>query len=778
MALETENIDTQVDARVADVVRHIWGYESLRPLQADAIAATLAARDSLTVLPTGGGKSLCYQVPALVTGRLTIVISPLIALMQDQVAGLRLAGVKAAALHSHTSERERADMRADAASGELRLLFVAPERMMVGEFLSWAKRLNIGHLAIDEAHCISQWGHDFRPEYRRLGELRSLLPGVPLGAYTATATPRVREDIVRQLRLRDAAVLVGTFDRPNLTYRVLPRVDVVAQTAEALARHEGDAGIIYCISRRDTESLAASLRSKGVDARAYHAGMDPADRASVSDAFRNETLRVVVATVAFGMGIDRGDVRLVVHAAMPKSVEAYQQETGRAGRDGLPAECLLLYSAADHIRWKQLLERSAGEAMGAVDPENFDPTPIDAQYELLEHMHRFAAGGRCRHAALSEYFGQALAPTPDIPATPGIPASRGCAACDTCLGELADVADAQDTARKIISCVFRCGQTWGAAHIADVLVGKATAKIKERGHDRLSTYALLRGRTREQVISYINQLIDQDALERELEFSTLRLTANSAGVLKNERTVTLVEPAVVTTPAALSRRKREARASDATASQPELTDSERALFEELRVWRRAQAQARAVPPYVVFADVVLQAVARARPRSLEALRGLKGIGDRKLADFGAALLEVTARHLGVPIPVPTPDLRLGEGPGRRVLAPPTDDSAPSMSPSALQAAELFRKGMSIAQVAQAMNRANSTVAGYLTEFVHETRPASIDPWVPPDVQQRIMAVAIEQEQPRLKPIFEKLGGSVPYEHIRLTLAHAYAKFEA
>jgi ATP-dependent DNA helicase RecQ len=675
--------------------------------------------------------------------------------------------VRAAALHSHTSDADRAEMRDAVSAGELRLLLVAPERMISGDFLAWLGRLDPGHIAVDEAHCISQWGHDFRPEYRRLGELRGAFPGVPLGAYTATATPRVREDIVRQLRLKTPAVLVGTFDRPNLTYRVLPRVDVVTQTAEALARHDGEAAIIYCISRRDTESLAAAVRSKGVDARAYHAGMAANERASVSDAFRDERLRVVVATVAFGMGIDRGDVRLVVHAAMPKSVEHYQQETGRAGRDGLPAECLLLYSAADHIRWKQLLERSAGEAMGAtqdVDPGSFDPTPLDAQHELVEHMHRFAAGGRCRHAALSEYFGQALAPGE---ASTG---RSGCGACDTCLGELAAVPDAQDTARKIISCVFRCGQSFGAAHIADVLVGKSTARIKERGHDRLSTYALLRGRTREQVISYINQLVDQDALERELEFSTLRLTALSAGVLKNERPVSLVEPAVVTTVPA--RRKRDAPAPEAPA--PELTESERAVFEELRVWRRVEAQARNVPPFVVFGDTVLQAVARARPRTLAALREIKGIGDRKLADFGDGLLAVTSRHAGEPLATPRPGL--AQTPGSSAPEPGEGESPPPRaSGSALQAAEMFRKGWSVEQVSRAMARATSTVNDYLAQFVRETRPESIDPWVPPALQQRIMAAAMEQETPRLKPIFDKLGGAVAYEQIRLTLAHAFGK---
>ncbi|MBY0309097.1 MAG: ATP-dependent DNA helicase, partial [Phycisphaerales bacterium] len=426
---------------IREVLARYWGFDTLRPLQAESIAATLAGRDSLTVLPTGGGKSLCFQVPPLVNGRLTLVVSPLIALMQDQVAGLRLAGVPAAAMYGKMDTDEFNDVRSRINSGELKILFVAPERLFSPSFMAFIVKADPAHIAIDEAHCISQWGHDFRPEYRRLRELRDALPNVAIGAYTATATPRVREDIAEQLGLRDPEVLVGNFDRPNLTYRILPRVDVVKQTRDAVARHGPDnAAIVYCLSRKDTEALAESLKDKGINAAAYHAGMDPAARTRVSDDFKSERLSVVVATVAFGMGIDRGDVRIVVHAAMPKTVEAYQQETGRAGRDGLPAECLMLYSNADIVRWRGLMDRSASESETPVSPEF-----LEAQRELLEQMQNLASGSRCRHRALCEYFGQ------EYP-------SDDCGACDVCLKELEEVEGGHDIARKIISCVARINQ--------------------------------------------------------------------------------------------------------------------------------------------------------------------------------------------------------------------------------------------------------------------------------------------------------------------------------
>ena len=635
--------ERKVDARVAEAVKRYWGFDELRPLQEESIAATLAGRDSLTVLPTGGGKSLCYQVPPVVTGMLTLVVSPLIALMQDQVMGLKLAGVCAAAAHGLQSEREQDELRGMIRSGELRLLFVAPERLLSAGFLSWMSRLRIGAIAVDEAHCISQWGHDFRPEYRRLRELREALPGVPLCGYTATATPRVREDIVEQLGLVDAKVMVGRFDRANLIYRVQPRVNARQQVEEALRRHvgkkgaEGGGAIVYCLSRRETEEMAEFLRGRGIEARAYHAGLDAEVRTKLTSDFRNERLNVVCATVAFGMGIDRGDVRCVVHATMPKSVEAYQQETGRAGRDGLEAECVLLHSGADVVRWKSLMSKASADGTVA------SAEVLATQSELVESMHRFAVAARCRHRMLSEYFGQAYE------------GGGECGACDFCLGELEDIPAAQEVARKIISCVARTGQAYGAGHVADVLLGANVERVRRLAHDQQSTFGLLRGMGRDVVMSCINQLIDAGVLARsEGEFPVVTLSESSRLVLRNttgqggagEGAVRLVRPRVAAEDSASGGgggvagarlKSKRARASDL------LNDSDREVFEALRELRRELAKEREVPPFVVCSDAVLVEVSQKRPRSVEELRKVKGIGQRKAEEFGEAVVGVARR---------------------------------------------------------------------------------------------------------------------------------------
>lgn len=617
---------------VAAVLRTHWGFDTLRPNQSEAIGATLDSRDLLAVLPTGGGKSLCYQVPPLVTGRCTLVVSPLIALMRDQVSALELAGVPAAAAHGHLSREDAQRLRERARAGELRLLYAAPERLLLPDFLSMCVRMGVGAIAIDEAHCISQWGHDFRPEYRRLAQLREVFPCVPIAAFTATATPRVREDIEERLVLRDPVRIVGGFDRPNLTYRVVPRVDTIAQTAAAVERHRGSASIVYGITRKDAEETAAGLRARGIDASPYHAGLDARERSRISDEFRNERLDVVCATVAFGMGIDRGDVRCVVHTALPKSIEAYQQETGRAGRDGLPAECVLLHSNADAARWSQLMERATRTDASEEEPltqEQID-AHLDAQLELLGRMWLFAAGARCRHRALVDYFGQSYANPAGIADAP-------CGACDVCLGELVPVHDAHDTARKIISCVARCGSRFGAGHLADVLTGASVKKVKDAGHDRLSTFGLLRKAPRDRVVAWVGQLVEAGHLARVGgRFPVIATTATSLPVLKNQITAALFDPKEPEVESPIPDIRIKTRKSESpTAS---LSEADARLFERLRVWRRAAAAERSVPPFIIMSDAVLVEVCRARPHNIEALRNVKGIGARKAADFGAELL--------------------------------------------------------------------------------------------------------------------------------------------
>jgi ATP-dependent DNA helicase RecQ len=602
------------DPRITEVLSRWWGFDTLRPLQAEAIAAALAGRDSLVVMPTGGGKSLCYQVPPLVGDTTDVVVSPLVALMKDQVDALEAIGYPAAALHGGMSQEERAAVRDRLAAGEIRLLFTAPERLVNTGLLDLLARVGVKRFAIDEAHCISQWGHDFRPEYRQLALLRDRFPTASIHAFTATATPRVRDDIARQLSLRDPATLIGTFDRPNLVYRVVPRADRAAQVLKILGRHRGEASIVYCISRKETERLAARLAAEGLLARPYHAGLDARQRHATQEAFAGETIDVVVATVAFGMGIDRSDVRLVLHTSLPKSLEAYQQETGRAGRDGLAAECVLLYSSADVFSWESLVRKSAAESeLDAAEQEKL----CASQVEHLHAMRRYAQAARCRHAALSEYFGQAY------------PAAS-CGACDVCLGETNSLPDATVTSQKILSCVARVGERFGVRHVCEVLRGAKTEGVARHGHDRLSTFGLLADLDQRTAENLAHQLLDQGLLDRTPgDRPVVTLNEKSWEVLRGTREVVLLEP-----------RAGTARTTQADADDWEGVD--RDLFERLRKWRRRVAEARGKPAWTILDDKALRAIAREKPPSPAALLRCKGIGEKRLADFGSAILDLVA----------------------------------------------------------------------------------------------------------------------------------------
>jgi len=597
---------------VLAVLRRFWGFEELRPLQWEAIQAGLERRDSLVVMPTGGGKSLCYQVPPAVAGRTDVVVSPLIALMKDQVDALRESGYPAAAIHSGIDLAEIRQVERELADGRHYLIFVAPERLLTPRFLELATRLKVSSFAIDEAHCISQWGHDFRPEYRRLAELKTHFPRASIHAYTATATERVRVDIVEQLGLRDPAVLVGSFDRPNLLYRVRPKLDVNAQIAETIRRHKGEASIVYSISRNDTERIAAYLASEGARAAAYHAGMEADERRATQDRFAKEEIDVVVATVAFGMGIDRSDVRCVIHAALPKSIEAYQQETGRAGRDGLPAECVLFYSAADVIRWQNLMERSAAEKAAPAEV-------VESGKQLLEEIRRFATVVRCRHAALSAYFGETYQ-------------GANCGACDFCLGEVEGVADSTVLAQKVLSCVARVEQRFGVEHVVDVLSGANSERVRRLGHENLSTHGLLKDMPRKTLTNLVYQLVDAGLLERTPgDRPTLKLNALSWEVMRGGRAVTLLQA-------------KESKSKRTRMEEASWRDVDEALFESLRTLRREIAAERGVPAYVVLHDATLRELASVRPTVVEALRHIRGFGEKKLTDFGARVIECIKSH--------------------------------------------------------------------------------------------------------------------------------------
>jgi len=579
------------------------------------MAAVLADRDSLVVLPTGGGKSLCFQAPAVVRPGLALVVSPLISLMKDQVDTLVGNGVPAVLYNSSLDAGEKSAVIAGLRQGRYSLLYVSPERL-VGDgsdaFLALLASCRVRFVAVDEAHCISQWGHDFRPEYRQLGRLRQLLPGVSLHAYTATATARVRGDIASQLGLQDPIELVGSFDRPNLLYRVLPRAVLKRQLLDVLGRHRGEPGIIYCTSRREVDALAAWLTELGTPALPYHAGLADEERRRNQDAFLSERFDVMVATVAFGMGIDRSNVRFVVHAGAPRSLEHYQQESGRAGRDGLEAECVLISSAADFMRWRLMLQQS-GELS-------------DASQRLLRQMERYATGVGCRHRHLAEYFGD------DYP-------KSGCAACDFCLDELESVPAPAVLARKILSCVARVEQRFGAAHVTSVLRGHASELVLARGHDKLSTFGLLSDASVAEVRGYIEQLTGLGLLQQTGDtYPVLALTPKGLDLLRDESSC----PGLM-----LARQRPNLKKAPRARSRAEAEswqDVDRGLFEHLRGVRLEIARSRGVPPYVIFHDATLREMARLRPTSLDALLTVKGVGARKADDLGEAFLTAIRNH--------------------------------------------------------------------------------------------------------------------------------------
>jgi ATP-dependent DNA helicase RecQ len=577
--------------------------------------AVLDGRDSLVVLPTGGGKSLCFQAPALVRPGLALVVSPLISLMKDQVDTLVGNGVPAGLYNSSLTPGEKSAVAAGLREGRYRLLYVSPERL-VGDgsdsFLALIARCGVSFIAVDEAHCISQWGHDFRPEYRQLARLRELLPGTSVHAYTATATARVRRDIATQLGLRDPLEIVGSFDRPNLLYRVLPRGGLKRQLLDVLARHPKEGGIIYCTSRREVDALAAWLTAEGIPALPYHAGLAEADRSRNQDAFLSERVDVIVATVAFGMGIDRSNVRFVVHAGAPRSIEHYQQESGRAGRDGLEAECLLIYSTADFMKWRVMLEGN-GELN-------------DASSTLLRQMERYAASVGCRHRHLAEYFGDRY--TLDR-----------CGACDYCLDELEAANGPTVLARQILSCVVRVGQRFGAMHVANVLRGHASDQVVARGHEKLSTFGLLPDASIAELRGYIQQLTALGLLRVTDDlYSVVTLTARGLALLKDETSC----PGL-----ALARQRPPRKDTSRLRSRVEAEswqDVDRALFERLRAVRLETARQRGVPPYVIFHDATLREMARLRPTSIAELLSVKGVGARKADDLGEIFLSAIRGH--------------------------------------------------------------------------------------------------------------------------------------
>ena len=596
-------------ASLLALLKKAFGYSSFRPLQEEIITDILAGLDVFALLPTGGGKSLCFQLPALAQDGLTVVVSPLIALMKDQVEGLQASGVAATFLNSTLSAEESKARFRGLYRGEHKLLYIAPERLMMPGFTERLPELNVKQVAIDEAHCISEWGHDFRPEYRQLAELRPLLPGVPFMALTATATQRVREDIVRLLALHEPRCYTASFNRPNLTYKILPKEKPSEQVVRWVKDRPEECGIIYCHSRKATESVAEKLRAGGVSALPYHAGLDPEVRDKTQEKFLKDKVRVICATVAFGMGVHKPNVRFVLHFDLPKSIEGYYQETGRAGRDGLPSECVLLYSSADAIKQKTFID------------EKPDPEEQRIAREQLQKMIHYAESSECRRETLLAYFGETYAEIP-------------CGGCDNCL-EPRERFDGTVAAQKFLSCIFRLKQasnfSVGMNHIVEVLTGASSEKVKRWGHDRLTTYGIGKEHSRSEWLSIGRELIRLGFCEQTVErMSTLELAPAGMAWLKSRQVLTLTRPM-----RSVARTPRPKIEGDIVCDE--------ALFAQLRTLRREMADERNVPPYIIFADVTLRHLAARQPTTEEAFAEIPGVGERKLRDFSGPFIEVIAK---------------------------------------------------------------------------------------------------------------------------------------
>jgi len=602
---QAEVINQEVLAR--QVLQDTFGYQHFRPGQETIIETVLDGRDCLVVMPTGGGKSLCYQIPALVFGGLTVVVSPLISLMKDQVDQLLANGVAAACLNSTQSREQQQEVLAGCRTGQIRLLYIAPERLMMDNFIDQISHWHLSMVAVDEAHCISQWGHDFRPEYAALGQLRERLPTVPFIALTATADDTTRADIVRLLGLHDPFIEISSFDRPNIRYMLMEKFKPLDQLMRYVQEQRGKSGIIYCNSRAKVEDTAARLQSKGISAGAYHAGLEHHVRAEVQEKFQRDDLQIVVATVAFGMGINKPNVRFVAHFDIPRNIESYYQETGRAGRDGLPAEAMLFYDPAD-MAWlrKCLEEKPVGQLQ-------------DIERHKLNAMGAFAEAQTCRRLVLLNYFGEGR--------------QQSCGNCDICLDPPRRY-DGLVDAQKALSCIYRVNQRFGMGYVVEVLRGANNQRIRDLQHDKLPVYGIGRDQTHEHWVSVIRQLIHLGVVTQNIaQHSALQLTEAARPFLRGEEPLMLAVPRVV------------AIKSRSTSQKAFGGNYDRKLFAKLRKLRKAIADEENIPPYVVFNDATLIEMAEQMPLSPGEMLGVNGVGTRKLERFGREFMALIRSHV-------------------------------------------------------------------------------------------------------------------------------------
>ena len=716
-----------------DLLKEYFGYDAFRPLQEEIIGSVLQKRDALVIMPTGGGKSLCYQLPALSMDGVTLVVSPLIALMKDQVDALKANGIPAEFINSTLTYAEIMRVQTQARQGSLKILYLAPERLALPDFQGFLSTLKVSLVAVDEAHCISEWGHDFRPDYRTLGGLRRGMPSVPFIALTATATERVRADILTQLGLKQPQQFIASFDRPNLRYEVRPKQQAFQQLVGLLRERKGESAIIYCFSRKDTEEFSDRLQDAGFKALPYHAGMDAETRRRNQERFIRDEVDVIAATIAFGMGIDKPDVRLVVHQELPKTLEAYYQQTGRAGRDGLPSDCVLFYSYGDKIKQDFFINQitDAAEKRGAQDK--------------LAQVIDFCDLRTCRRRYLLDYFG-------DDSLSDGNDAGS-CGNCDVCLADMEEF-DATIIAQKILSAVVRTGERFGAGYISQVLRGSKAERVLRLGHDNLSVYGIVNDHSDGEIREICALLLDKGLLHKtSAEYATLGVTAEGRRFLNDRDTLIL------------SRRKkqeveRETRSSRRGAR--DTPDYDSGLFEQLRALRRRIASEKALPPYMVFGDATLQQMAYYIPQSEESLSRISGVGAVKLRQYGDDFLSVIREYARESnLQDRTAELRQ-RGESR---------SARTASSTYGHTKNLLEQGLSIDEVAQERDMSPSTIFAHIEMLVQTGENLDLRAHLPsPDRAMRIQDAFHRVGDNRLTPIKELLGDDYSYEEIRLVRA--------
>ncbi len=727
------------DSAPLAILKSRFGYDSFWSPQEEIIANVLAGRDSLALMPTGGGKSLCYQLPALIFDGITLVISPLIALMKDQVDALNSNGIAARFINSTLPASAINGVQEQVRRGQVKILYVAPERLAVPGFRRFLSAVKLSLIAIDEAHCISEWGHDFRPDYRNLRQLRQDFPSVPVIALTATATPQVRDDIIVQLGLQQGQVFVSSFNRPNLSYSVLPKGDYWMRLLSLLRRHMHQSTIIYCFSRKETEDLAADLKAEGLSARPYHAGLDGETRRRTQEEFVRDRVPIIVATIAFGMGINKPDIRLVVHHSLPKSLEAYYQETGRAGRDGLPSECVLFFAYADKAKQdffiNQIEDASERRNAGL----------------KLDKMLEFAQLPTCRRRFLLEYFGERW--TED-----------NCGGCDVCLRS-GEEFDATEIAQKILSAVIRTGERFGITHVIRVLRGSRDKRILQFGHRQLSVYGIARDYTRPQLRDIIGQLEARGLLMRsDGEYPTLAVAPSGREFLRERQTLALLRP----TDPDVDRDTGAGR----TRKTPAATEYDEGLFEELRALRRQLADARDVPPFAILWDVSLRHMAAVVPRSMEEFSGITGVGEVKLEQYGPRFLEVIRSYAEAnDRPERTSVVQRSVGGQERERRQPRRGNTYDIT------REMLSQGLSISQIARQRGMVETTIIGHIERMADRGVALELGHLLPAEERlARIEEAFGVCGSAFFGPVWEFLGvEEFTYDELRLARAYLLQK---